>query len=45
MYLAEVEDEYLTWKRNYRKEEVAAALKGSIHDDPTPALAGFRNLR
>ena len=44
-YLAEVEDEYLTWKRNHRKEEVATALKGSIYDDPAPALAGFRNLR
>ena len=41
----EVEDEYLNWKWNHRKEEVAAALKDSIHDDPTPALAEFRNLR
>ena len=44
-YLDEVEDEYLTWKWNHRKEEVAAALKDSIHDDPAPALADFRNLR
>ena len=43
--LTEVKGNYLTWKWNYRKEEIAAALKNLIHDDPAPALAGFRNLR
>ena len=44
-YHAEAEDNYLTWKLKLRKGEVAAALKNSLHDDPAPALAGFRNLR
>ena len=44
--LAQVEDDYLAWKRNHRKEEVAAALKKSqIYVDPTAALAGSHNLR
>lgn len=41
---AQADDEYKTWKRNHRKEEVAI-LKNQVHADPAPALAGLRNLR
>ena len=44
-YLGEVENECSSQKWDHRKEEVAAALKDSIRDDPAPALAEFRNLR
>ena len=36
--------DYLAWKRNHHKEEVAT-LRNQVYADPTPALAGFRNLR
>ena len=43
---SQVEEEYLAWKRDHRKAEVADALENSrIHPDPTSALAAFRNLR
>ena len=36
--------DYLAWKRKHHKDEVAT-LRNQVYADPTPALAGFRNLR